>query len=206
MDRIQLFIFLLPHHQGTTGWILPIYLPEPISPSWKIVLRVLFGLFRRYQPLWKHSCGWKYKLSIGSWNNRSAGVPLVLILKVVVPTSKWLYSEVIASGGSASLTSTCCATNPGDPGSCPPGNQKSQRYGLNTNPVLQPKQLKLHFANGTMSGVIAVEVFVWNTRAKIAQVVYLLHQMLILIVSMLDQKLLLFVVKTSTTSIYVKVE
>jgi len=98
-----------------------------------------------------------YLLAVGTTD--PAGVPFSFDIKVVVPPANDCTPEVIASGGSASLTSTCCATNPGDPGSCPPGNQESTVW-FEYQPSATTKAVEIAFANGTMSGVIAVEVFV----------------------------------------------
>ncbi len=98
-----------------------------------------------------------YILAVGTTD--PAGTTFSFDVKVVVPPANDCTPEVVASGGSANLTSTCCATNPGDPGSCPPGNQESTVW-FEYQPSSTAKAVEISFGSGTLSGVIAVEVFV----------------------------------------------
>ena len=159
MDRIQLFIFLLPHHQGNGVGFCQYTCRNLYHHPGRLYCGYLPGLFRRYQPFENIPVdeNTSYLLAVGTTD--PAGVPFSFDIKVVVPPANDCTPEVIASGGSASLTSTCCATNPGDPGSCPPGNQESTVW-FEYQPSATTKAVEIAFANGTMSGVIAVEVFV----------------------------------------------
>lgn len=101
--------------------------------------------------------GTTYFIAVGTTN--PAGETFSFDVKVIVPPANDCTPEVIASGGSASLTSTCCATNPGDPGACPPGNQESTVW-FEYQPSTTAKAVEISFSSTTLSGVIAVEIFV----------------------------------------------
>jgi hypothetical protein len=97
-----------------------------------------------------------YILAVGTTN--PAGEPFTFDVKVVVPPANDCTPEVIPSGGSPALTSTCCATNPGDPGACPAGNQESTVW-FEYQPSPDAKAVDIMFSSGTLSGLIAFEVF-----------------------------------------------
>ncbi len=99
-----------------------------------------------------------YYLAVSSTN--PAGTAYTFDVRVIVPPANDCTPEVIPSGGSPSLTSTCCATNPGEPGSaCPAGNQQSTVW-FEYQPDPMSKAVKINFTNTSMTGNINVEVFI----------------------------------------------
>ncbi len=97
-----------------------------------------------------------YYLAVASTN--PAGTPFTFDVRVIVPPANDCTPEVIASGGSATLTSTCCATNPGDPGACPAPNQQATVW-YEYQPDPAAKAVKVVFSAGSMTGFIAEEIF-----------------------------------------------
>ncbi|MBK8700313.1 MAG: gliding motility-associated C-terminal domain-containing protein [Saprospiraceae bacterium] len=98
-----------------------------------------------------------YFITVGTTD--PAGATFSFDIKVIVPPANNCTPEQIASGGSATLTSTCCATNPGEPLACPMTNVESTVW-YEYTPSPTAKAVEITFASGSMTGNIGVEVFV----------------------------------------------
>lgn len=99
-----------------------------------------------------------YRIAVGT-NGAPAGEPFSFEIKVIVPPVNDCIPELVPVNGSATNTSTCCATYQNDRSNCPADNQESSVW-YEYRPDPATKAVDIQFTPGSISGNIAVDVLV----------------------------------------------